>query len=538
MATRQWQTDRSRQTDQPREVNHQSLRAARDQLIDSLGLGFTWPLTDLTLPAAALKVPYDMRAAIPVEDSQRDVVYQLHDQHGVPIENSDDPSGFYQHQGNGATLMLQTAPIEEDQSLRIWAAKSLHEQNPGKENSYAAYLDQAVVVKVGLDTALVAEIVSDTDILDSQLETVLPESARIIDFALPVTVELYNSQEGVHYQLVEVLDMGEQERVLSPVVMGLGGGQSIQLESIVLEEDVDIRIRATKHFDVALARNDETALLDILLPLKVRASAELALFVGAPSAEAADAIVAFAGSARIYIQSTQASTHYSLYQRPLSADDIVFDDDGVSSDRLLFAEVPGRAEPVKVRKPQREDIWVNPPADFLAVGSEQAGTGEPMAIAVDGVENDNVVIVRARKYHRDGDKVITSAVQLRAGAIVLVRPDDQRQLRLRFSPAQNTISLAGGQPGVFYRLRLSGTGEDISDLPAYFHQWGTAGVSDNRGIGALRVGVGLVVAADQNPQAPQLQVSELAAGAELDIYAYKAITAVAGAAPQRITFES
>jgi len=91
-------------------TTHIHLRAARDRLLDLLGIGQTYPLRDLAVRDEQLTVAFNTAAKVPIEDSQLDVLYQLHyDQTlvertpageegaGVPIEA----------QGTGDTIQLE-----------------------------------------------------------------------------------------------------------------------------------------------------------------------------------------------------------------------------------------------------------------------------------------------------------------------------------------------------------------------------------------------------------------------------------------------
>src|SRR5882762_10159417 len=93
------------------------VRSARDRLIDLLGIGDSYPLTDLAVAADQLKVAFGTTAKIRIEDAQVNVSYQLYDPKGKPLGSA--------REGDGSTLMIETPKVAEDVTYRIRATKKL-----------------------------------------------------------------------------------------------------------------------------------------------------------------------------------------------------------------------------------------------------------------------------------------------------------------------------------------------------------------------------------------------------------------------------
>src|SRR5436190_9914009 len=125
------------------------VRSARDRIIDLLGIGDTYPLTDLHVVPDQLKVAFGGTAKIPIENAQARVTYQLFDPKGIALGEAD---------GSDAVLMIETPSVTEDVTYRIRATK----QSPAdsKLPVLSLFLDDSAPVKVGIDTELVIEILA------------------------------------------------------------------------------------------------------------------------------------------------------------------------------------------------------------------------------------------------------------------------------------------------------------------------------------------------------------------------------------------
>ena len=118
------------------------VRAARDRLLDLLGLGETYPLQDLAVQSEQPTVEFNTTARICIANSQQGVVYQLCDANKTPVTRPPvDGQGEevpVTAEGNGATLYLETPPIRGQVTFTIHASKV--------QSGRAAYLHQVVLV--------------------------------------------------------------------------------------------------------------------------------------------------------------------------------------------------------------------------------------------------------------------------------------------------------------------------------------------------------------------------------------------------------
>jgi hypothetical protein len=453
----------------PEATTHHHVRAARDRVIDLLGLGETYPLQDPEIRDEKLTVPVEETAKIPIAPGQSDAEFGLYSRDEKPVD------GAVAVRGTGGVTLLETPPIIEDVTYKVLARKL--------DSQRQAWLHETPTIKVGLDASLGARILSS--LLDPRIENPGDALPRITDYRQPVEVEVDDGQEGVDYQLVEVRDAGEVELSASDVG-GLGPDKSIVLQSLPLAEDTRIRIRATKTFDQADERDPQSTLLDIVLPLAVRADRGAEVTAGAP-------VIPFGASTPVTIAGSQESAEYRLWGRTLADADFVYGDAG--SD-LLRVAVEGQP-----------DVQVLPPPDlggvpegYRALGEWQPGNGSDLHFDVGPLEEDTVVIAQARKTHWDDG---TSLVQLAQAAVALVEPDPTVELALEVPVTARTmkeqVSVAGGDPGVFYILRRGATGAD-REPPAYFHQLDPAHPDQNKGVGLLRIEGDFVLARDPGPQ--------------------------------------
>lgn len=492
---------------------HFRVRDARDRLIDLLRLGETFPLRDLPVRDEHLTVPHNQSAQIPIEASQKDVVYELRGDGDRLLASVD---------GNGGTVFLQTPPMQEDTTYNILARK--------KTTLREAYLQQQATVTVGLDVTLSARILK-ADLL----EVINPpgdQDARIVDWGTRVSVQVDRSQEGVDYRLVRSANLQDPE--LSPDVRGNLG--DIVLLANAATEDVDLRILAIKVFDPSQPSLTQRSLLNIVLPLKVRARRDL------PVSLEPSAIVDFSGNTAVRIDNTQTSTRYQLYLRAVSDSDFVF---GAGGPGLLAVDVEG-APRVYTQRPPLRERWEDF-AGFQPVGMPTQGNGGTLRLPLSALTRDSVILVRAQKEHQGRVKV-PSAVQLEQAELVLTRPDPRPTLKLGVEMAgtqtTGTLEISGGQPGVFYEVRRDPAGTAV-DWPAYVHKTDERDATLNKGLEQLRIEVDFAISratlrpattpaelASTPPLTPLLSTAPLIAGTTLYLRAIKAQTRVAVNLPQ------
>ncbi len=529
------------------------LRDARDRLIDLLGLGETYPLRDLVVRNEQLMVAFNTPAKIQIENSQKGVLYQLHYKH-TPVKKV--PGGeTIKKEGTGGTIILETYKITEDITFEIFAKK----EQSGKE----AYLHQTAAVKVGIDKSLKAEIQNVPYLENTKAITPRP---RITDYGTSVTVKIQKSQEGVDYRLVST---GNTEKVLSKPSDVRGNSDDITLTTELINEDVDIRIRATKTYDdsdkkaiiaivaaakkqqqdaggnlsnkannsienaitveknksqdaatletaITAAKNElkDTETLDVVLPLKVRANPDLSVSVAPP-------IIDYNKSATIKIANTQKSSTYQLYIRPIPVLDFIHGT--VPKVDVIKVKVSDKHY-AQVRKPSRKLVWEKTPEGYTAWGKPKVGTGSDdiLQFTLDPLMDDHLVIIKAQKEHQvTVIEKIPSAVQLEQAAVVLVRPNPAPSLSLEKTETSGELKVSGGQQGVFYYFRLTSNG-DYLGLPAYFHKL-------NKGLNQLKIEVDYVITGLPGAlEAPILETGSLLDDATtLHVHAMKAQTRVA-----------
>jgi hypothetical protein len=439
--------------------------------------------------------------------------------------------------GNGGTLILETPPIAEDITYRIRVAK-IRAAKLDKES--ITYLHQSATVKVGLDISLEAEILNG-ELLDPSNESARISDPRIIDYGSRADVEIKESQEGVDYRLVT---FEKQNGESQPVEVGLsdravrGTRGNILLPSRAMHEDTDIRIRATKTFDSAEGRPDQTDLLEVVLPLRVRANPRNKVAVAPAN------IIDYRQSAVVKIADSQVNAKYRIYHRVIPDRDVIHR--AVPDAEVIKVSVPN--EPlVQIRKPSLPSVWQDLDI-FVPGGDFRPGNGGELQLQIDGLTDDSLIIVRALKEHQastdapDAPK-IPSAVPLQQSVVFLVRPDPAPGLKLTV-PVQGdktsgTIRVGNGQPGVFYFFRRTPQGKDLN-LPAYFHKRDDRDKSQNKGLDQLKLNIDFVVAADPPagsvsavdnpakifPQLPLLETGPLKTDSSLHIRAVKAQTRI------------
>ena len=502
------------------------VRSARDRLIDLLGIGDTYPLSDLNVVADQLKVPVGGTAKIPIENAQAGVTYELCDPKGQPVGDR------FKADGQDATLVIETPQVKENVTYRIRATKK--PSGGTRPPQSPRFLDETAPVEVGLDLTLVIEIASFTTpgaqapmpapLLDAAIANPRPSDARIVPFGALVNVRVNNSQEGVQYSLIlDGQDAG-------------GAGVTGDLAAIILStgpmsEDTVIQVRATK--------NPEAEPLKAELYLKVTANPALAVSVDSSP------IVDYLRDATVTVASAQRSAKYSAYVHAIRDREFVR---GAAADGSIVT-VPVAGKPsVQVLKPARSDTWQTP-AGYASKGdSPVPGTGGDLKFTVKALEEDTIVIVQAIKDHQvdstnPASATIPSAIRLEQAAVVLVRPDPGRALTLRVgvigARTGDAMQVSNGQPGVFYYFRQAPAGAEFP-LPAYFHKRDDEDKTQNKGVGQLGIEIDFAIAADPDvaaagrqanpsaifPRLPLLNITPVATGSRLSSRAVKAQTAV------------
>jgi hypothetical protein len=511
--------------------HHIAVRSARDRMIDLLGIGDTFPLTDLNVVADQLKVPFGGTARIPIEHAQSGVLYELCDPKGQPLGNA------FRGEGRDATLIIDTPPVHDNITYRIRATKL--PWSPAHAAQTPRYLDEPAPVEVGLDTGLVIEFAEcwmpglpapvEAPLLDAANAHPQPGDPRLVPFGSSLNVRVNNSQEGVQYSLiVNGADVPEMVRT--------GDLAAILLRTPPMSEDAVIEVRATKTFLATEDRRAETRPLTAKLFLKVKANPSLLV-----SSDAAPA-VAYQGRAVVTIAATQKSASYVAYVQ--SIPDRAFAH-GATGKHVVTIPVPGKPD-VQVLSPSPADVWRDPEGFTLVSGAAMPGTGGAVTFTLNVLTDDTMVLVRAVKQHEvvagAPQVTIPSAVFLERAAVVLVRPDPDRALALRV-PITGTrtgalVQVSGGQPGVFYFFRPAPSGAEFPLAP-YFHKLDDLDGRQNKGVGQLGLEIDFAIAANPDvlpdgavdlarlrPRTPLLDITPVEVGSSLAVRAVKAQTNV------------
>jgi len=483
------------------------LRATRDRVIDLLGVGETYPLQDTAVGQDRLTVAFGTSAKVSIFPGQTDVTYTLHD--------AQDKAASAATAGTGGETVLTTPAVTQDLIFRIFASKI---DTFSSKVQRQDFLTQGAEVKVGLDVTLNAYI--DAPLLDPHNDHPMSDDPRIVDYGSAVAVKVEQSQEGVDYSL-SVLSGGQETVVSQQSVRGNLG--TIVLTSNPVQEDVELRVRATKRFDASEHRQDQTALLNAKMPLMVRARTDLAASVQ-PSP------LPFGRDAAIVIAGTQTSARYVAYIRTLCDADFAY---GQAPDPSLL---PVNAN-IQVKAPKWSTAPFSLPKGYAKVGDYQAGTGGDLHLTAAALAEDSELIIEARKEH--GVSKVPSSVQLQHPALVLVQPNPTPALAVEATVDNNALPgpllVTGGQLGVYYFFRVGDGGKEILP-PAYFHKLDDKDSTSNKGINQLRIGIDLALARDPAtpptdrahtpPLAPLLDLGSQAIGITLFVRAMKARTGI------------
>jgi hypothetical protein len=458
------------------------VRDARDRVIDILGFGRTYPLRDLPVPEEIFVTP-GARAKVPIDFSQKGVTYQLCDRvSGAPV------AGTVEVDGTGGPIELLTPPVTVDVSYRIRALKKEGAQSP--ELRRQTFLRTMVSIVEGVDPALEAEI--QLPLLDVRLDPPPRNAARIGDYGVRAQVTLYDSQEGVSYELIQdapdLKDPAKHKILSASVVVGTSG--SITLTTVPILEDVDLRIRGQKTMGATV----RPGVLDTVLPLRVRANTAAAVSL-------TPQVVAYGGVAALKVADTQASAEYSVFRGRVRDGDYAFRV-GNAPINVPTIDVPGDGRTVQLARPPMPAVWKDFPG-FAQAGAALRGNGSELSFNVDAAGMSGAfLLVKAGKRHQrgrlgTGSEEIASAVQLAGAFALLVRPKPTQMVRLGVTlsagKTTGTIQVDDGEPGVFYDLTRDGDAQPL-DRPAYFHQRDDDNPQANKGIDQLRVEVDAVVA--------------------------------------------
>ena len=488
-----------------------ALRSARNRVIDALGLGDTFPLTDLVVADGGvdgpIKVAHGRRAHIAIDGAEAGVRYELRGPDGRPLQNAKgQPLPPVAAEGGDDRLVLESPPVTDNITFRVLATKLL--AAPGLSPQTPVLLTQGASVKVGLDTRLALSL-PDLPLLDHTLANVAPADARLCRHGDRVRVRVHGSQEGVLYALViagQVLG--------SPVVGDLA---DIDLLSPPLAEDSAVAVQATKRFSAGVGGAAEQQLLDARLQVAVRADPSPAL----QPLPAAVLGLRQAGAV-LRLSTSQASVSYQAWRRRVRDADWRREPADLTDPALLHADPACPAvAPVAAALDRLFDEGFEPLGD-----GPVAGNGAALDLPLAALADDAVLLVRATKLHVAGAATVATELLLSSQALVLVRPDPAPLLQLALVQAAPVraaadaglgLRVVGGQPGVAYHFESQAGGRPLA-WPAYVHQRDALDPVLNKGLGQLALGIDLVVAtglASDPAAAAAAAVADAAAASEL-----------------------
>lgn len=487
------------------------LRSARDRLIDWLAIAQTYPLADL--PVSYTKVvAWGELGNITIIASQKNVLYRLFDKEGNEVNSQ---------YGDGNRLTLKTAEITKDIGFTIKAEKHHRNAAAGIDTllSITLFHSLSLTIKVGLNTGLATSLMDGEEIDKADIHLA---ATRLVDFGASVGAKVFHSQAGVDYRLVTVSsDQAHADFIVKDLETGVaigvkylsansvrGNNDDIDLLAEAMHEDTDIRVLAVKTFAAADHQQDQNALLDTVLPLKVRANPALEVTVE-------QSLLDYQTGTQIVIKDAQASADYQLYSRNIADSEFIRD-----------KAIPG------LSVPGMDALWVsnpaNPSPNIQGLGKAVAGSGQALSLAIDKLMEDTLFVVQAHKTHRltRTQSTTESSLQLSQASAVLVRPGADSDFSLRFKSAQMDSALGlqkgmiyqvlNGQAGVYYHFRLATADQELG-LPVYFHK-------DGKGIDAIGVEIDFAIG-DGLPNPPEWDCPlDLAADSKLSVRAVKAQT--------------
>ena len=474
-------------------------RDARDRIINTLGLGLTYPLRDLPVEHRTL-ISVDLPAEIDIPDAQTGVWYQLCDEDGNPmtltdlevemvveIQGKDDDGTLVAQRVNfkhpesdtteglvvvGSEVTL-TGVVEAvgDDTLTVdkktfavtretlFAATCVDVEDPLlvsppviEDITYTilafrkdpnlgldleTYLNHIVSLQAGVDPTL------EVSFVPYEQQRVAEETPDQIfvnywdsDAAQEkVQVKIYESQEGVTYQLF--LEKTDQLCTDREEEDGLSGTLSGDKGDIVLETLTGFNEDLRLHVKAhRTTRPGTCAYLETTLTVNVRPDPAIDVSVEA-------LIYDYHTKARLTLADAQDSVTYALYQRDL------VEADYVPQGTAGALEIPtGDGHSVFVKAPETITDW-EAPSDFAQVGLfvEEGGA---VSITTGDLAEDTLFVVRATKIDNGAsvplDQVVTA----------LVRPDPSVAVSVEAAVldynAEAKLSLSDFQASVTYAL--------------------------------------------------------------------------------------
>ena len=486
----------------------QAMRASRDNLIDRLGFGLTYPVIDINVLDDNLKVPADATGKIPLEYSQNGVTYELYDSFNDPLEQSQ----HYIAEGTGDEITITTPPIIEDVTFSIKATKTLTGQS--------SFLEQTAVVRMGLDLDL------DTD-LTNGLKNFYKSNARLYTYGAAPTVRVRSSQEEMRYQLKRI-DNGK-EIAVSDVVTGTGIGNNIYLtykHEGGLTEDATLRVRVERYYEST--GHTDSDLLETVLTASIMATPTLALYLGNQDVNNPQATIAYGATTLLNVANSQVSCEYRILARTIINEDIEFVNSALTEGQQLNSILdPGIPRVTSGFLSDDDNVYITAheydtindtkqptsdiiPEGYSAITEYKQGNSGVLSIELPEVKNDTLFIVQTRKQHKwtkinNSFGTSLSYIYQKQVLPLLVEPNLATPLIIRLhvsagkQPTYSQLHLFNGEMGVYYQLWFNSNNEP--DITAYFHEWSNENVPAI-GLGELRLGRDLAIIDGHSAQVP------------------------------------
>lgn len=478
-------------------------RDARDRIINTLGLGLTYPLRDLPVEHLTL-IAVDLPAEIYIPDAQTGVWYQLCDEDGNPMTLADLAVG-----------MVVEIHGKDDEGKRV--AERVNFKNPDSYTTEGLVEDDGEVTLTGVIEAVGDDLDSLT--VGGETFAVTPETlfaATCVDVEDPILVSPPITEDITYTILAFRKDPNlgpDLETYLNQIVsIQVGVDSSLEVsfvpsalqrvdqnvpdqifvnywDSDAAQEKVQVKISESQEgvtYQLFLEKTDQLCEVreeddgrseaqpgnkgdcfletltgfneDVRLHVKayrttrsdICAYLETTLTVNVrpdPAvAVSIDTLVFdYHTKARLTLANTQASATYALYQRDL------VEADYVPQGTAGALEIPtGEGHSVFVKTPEKITDW-NDPAGFVSVGPFVEGDGK-LSITTGDLAEDTLFVVRATKIDNEESLPLGQVVA------VLVRPNPELKVGVQASPIDadsiGVLTVNDAQKGVFYQLRL------------------------------------------------------------------------------------
>ena len=424
------------------------LRAARDRMVQLLGIGLPYPLRDLNLIYPPL-IAFGQSATIQIENGQIGVLYQLCDEDGNPIVENGNRFEVQPETGEvDEKVLLPTPQIQKDITFTILAVREGSDPIMRLE----VYLNQTVSLKSGIDPNLMVAFQPDGN-------QIVAGSQIITNYESKVTVQVEKSQDGISYKLVT----GPEDDRVTLSAPQKGNKDVITLVSTAsFAEDTPLNILAYRTTNWRVA-----SILNTNLSVKVRPNPAVVINLQ-------PAIIDYGAEAKLSLTGYQTTAGYRLYKRELIPADYLAE--AIAGNIQVHTD-DGRD--VFIKAPEKITDW-DSANGFVPVAEFKENSGV-LSVNTGKLLEDTLFIVRATKIENG------ESIQLDQAAVVLVRPDISPTVNVSTSQSE-MIEITNTQKGVAYQLRI---GDALVNLPGYH-------VTD-RGVNTTRLEVDFVVEGRGDP---------------------------------------